>query len=43
VAKAETLHESPHAITSEPSVASLEDARSAWLAARDPYAGRQAA
>jgi putative iron-regulated protein len=42
VAGAEALHESLHDLTSDPSDATLEAARDAWLASRDPYGQTEA-
>src|SRR5688572_15200418 len=41
-AAAVALHDSLHDFTSDPSAASLEAAREAWLASRDPYGQTEA-
>jgi len=41
-AAAVELHEKLHTFTSEPSAATLGDARNAWLASRDPYGQTEA-
>jgi putative iron-regulated protein len=42
LAGAELLHQSLHDFTGDPSAATLEDARAAWLASRDPYGQTEA-